>query len=57
MDKCYVCKINGHIFIEGFLVDKYPKETLQAYKKLLSEALGAINRNLQRKKGINRLRA
>lgn len=49
MDKCYIRKINEHIFVDGFLVNKYTKETLRAYKKILSEALGAINRNLQRK--------
>lgn len=47
MNYCNISIIFNQININGFVVRKHSKEELRAYKKLLSETLGEINKQLK----------
>lgn len=48
MDYCNISIIFNKIHINGFVVRKHSKEELKACKKLLSETLGEINKQLKK---------
>ena len=48
MNYCNISIVFNQIHLNSFVIQKYSKKELRAYKKLLSETLGEINKQLKK---------